>query len=113
MKWLTAALTVAVLLLQYRVWLSENGVREVERLERAVATQRADNEQLAERKQQLAAEVRDRKTGMAGRGLRQPLRLRCAQAVRAPRRPDRDRVGARAVSRRSPLRAARGGTRAG
>ena len=57
MKWLTAALTVAVLLLQYRVWLSENGVREVERLERAVATQRADNEQ-------LAAEVRDLKTGM-------------------------------------------------
>ena len=64
MKWLTAALTVAVLLLQYRVWLSENGVREVERLERAVATQRADNEQLAERNQQLAAEVRDLKTGM-------------------------------------------------
>ena len=64
MKWLTAALTVAVLLLQYRVWLSENGVREVERLERAVATQRADNEQLAERNQQLVAEVRDLKTGM-------------------------------------------------
>src|SRR5207244_11944133 len=64
MKWLTAALTVAVLLLQYRVWLSENGVREVERLERAVATQRADNEQLAERNRQLAAEVRDLKTGM-------------------------------------------------
>src|SRR5207302_1753303 len=42
----------------------ENGVREVERLERAVATQRADNEQLAERNQQLAAEVRDLKTGM-------------------------------------------------
>jgi cell division protein FtsB len=64
MKWLAAALAVAVLLLQYRVWLSENGVREVERLERAVATQRADNEQLAERNQQLAAEVRDLKTGM-------------------------------------------------
>src|SRR6201998_1593248 len=64
MKWLAAALAVAVLLLQYRVWLSENGVREVERLERAVATQRADNDQLAERNRQLAAEVRDLKTGM-------------------------------------------------
>lgn len=64
MKWLAAALTAAVILLQYRVWLSENGVREVERLQRAVAVQRADNEQLAERNRQLAAEVRDLKTGM-------------------------------------------------
>ena len=30
MKWLAAALTAAVILLQYRVWFSENGVREVE-----------------------------------------------------------------------------------
>jgi cell division protein FtsB len=64
MKWLAIALAVAVLLLQYRVWLSENGVREVERLERAVSAQRAENEQLAERNRQLAAEVRDLKTGM-------------------------------------------------
>ena len=64
MKWLAAALAVAVLLLQYRVWFSADGVREVERLRRAVATQGADNEQLAERNRQLAAEVRDLKTGM-------------------------------------------------
>src|SRR5437016_9882284 len=64
MKWLTAARTVAVLLLQCRVRRAENGVREVQRLERAGATQRADNEQLAERNQQLVAEVRDLKTGM-------------------------------------------------
>jgi cell division protein FtsB len=64
MKWLAAALVAAVILLQYRVWFSENGVREVERLQRAVAAQRAENEQLAERNQQLAAEVRDLKTGM-------------------------------------------------
>jgi cell division protein FtsB len=64
MKWLAAALAVAVILLQYRVWFSADGVREVERLTRAVATQRADNEQLGERNRQLAAEVRDLKTGM-------------------------------------------------
>jgi cell division protein FtsB len=64
MKWLAAALAVAVLLLQYRVWVSEDGVREVSRLKHAVATQRAENDQLAERNQQLAAEVRDLKTGM-------------------------------------------------
>src|ERR1700683_862221 len=64
MKWLAAALAVAVILLQYRMWISEDGVREVERLKHAVATQRAENDQLAERNQQLRAEVRDLKTGM-------------------------------------------------
>src|SRR3981189_3484902 len=64
MKWLAAALAIAVLLLQYPVWFSADGGREVERLKRAVATQRADNEQLGERNRQLAAEVRDLKTGM-------------------------------------------------
>jgi cell division protein FtsB len=64
MKWLAAALAVAVILLQYRVWFSEDGVREVARLRQAVAAQGAENEQLAERNRQLAAEVRDLKTGM-------------------------------------------------
>jgi|SRR5580704_965005 cell division protein FtsB len=65
MKWLAAALAVAVILLQYRVWFSEDGVREVARLKVAVAAQRTENDQLAERNKQLAAEVRDLKTGMA------------------------------------------------
>jgi cell division protein FtsB len=64
MKWLAAALAVAVLLLQYRVWFSEDGVHGVARLKNAVATQQAENETLAERNKQLAAEVRDLKTGM-------------------------------------------------
>lgn len=65
MKWLAAALLVIVVLLQYRLWLSEDGVRELKRLERAVAAQRAENERLADRNRQLAAEVRDLKKGMA------------------------------------------------
>lgn len=64
MKWLAAALVVVVALLQYRVWISDNGVHEVDRLQRAVAAQRSENDQLAERNKQLAAEVRDLKTGM-------------------------------------------------
>ena len=64
MKWLAAALAVAVLLLQYRVWFSEDGVHQLARLHQAVAAQRAENEQLAERNRQLAAEVRDLKTGL-------------------------------------------------
>lgn len=64
MKWLAAALAVVFILLQYRVWLSPDGVREVARLKQAVALQRTQNEQLADRNRQLAAEVRDLKTGM-------------------------------------------------
>jgi len=64
MKWLAAALAVAIILLQYRVWFSDDGVRQVARLQQAVAVQRADNGQLEERNRQLAAEVRDLKTGL-------------------------------------------------
>jgi len=64
MKWLAAALVVAVMLLQYRIWVSGDGVRDVGRLEAAVAAQRAQNDHLAERNRQLAAEVRDLKTGL-------------------------------------------------
>ena len=64
MRWLAIALGLLVVLLQYRLWLSADGVRELHRLERAVSAQRAENDQLAERNQQLAAEVRDLKTGL-------------------------------------------------
>ncbi len=65
MKWLAAGLFLAVVLLQYRIWFSEDGVRELDRLESAVAAQKSDNDQLTERNRQLAAEVRDLKSGMA------------------------------------------------
>jgi cell division protein FtsB len=64
MKWLAAALFIVLVLLQYRLWMSADGVREVSRLEAAVAKQRADNAQLSERNKQLAAEVRDLKSGV-------------------------------------------------
>jgi cell division protein FtsB len=64
MKWLAAALALVIILLQYRVWFSEDGVRELDRLERAVTAQRSENNQLTERNRQLGAEVRDLKTGM-------------------------------------------------
>jgi len=64
MKWLAVALGLVLLLLQYRLWMSADGVREVSRLEAAVAKQRADNAQLSERNKQLAAEVGDLKSGV-------------------------------------------------
>lgn len=65
MKWLAIALGVVVAILQYRLWLSDSGVRELARMQDAVKQQRAQNTVLVERNRQLAAEVRDLKTGMA------------------------------------------------
>jgi cell division protein FtsB len=64
MKWLAVALAVATLLLQQRLWLSEDGVREVARLQEAVTAQQQQNESLRGRNLQLAAEVADLKKGM-------------------------------------------------
>ena len=63
MKWFAAALVLALLLLQYRIWFSGDGVGEVLRLRNAVAAQQADNQRLSDRNRQLAAEVRDLKQG--------------------------------------------------
>ena len=65
MKWLAGALLTVVLLLQYRLWLSGDGVRELARLSEAVDRQKAENAEAVERNQQLVAEVADLKAGMA------------------------------------------------
>ena len=65
MKWLAGALLTVVLLLQYRLWLSGDGVRELARLSEAVERQKSDNAEAAERNKQLIAEVADLKAGMA------------------------------------------------
>lgn len=64
MKWLALALAVITLLLQQRLWLSDDGVRELARLQEAVSAQREHNEGLQARNLQLAAEVADLKKGM-------------------------------------------------
>ncbi len=64
MKWLAALLLVILVTLQYRLWLSDDGVREVGRLNDAVEAQRAENERLRTRNAQLGAEVVDLKRGM-------------------------------------------------
>lgn len=65
MRWLVALFAALLLLLQYRLWLSPDGVHEVLRLQTAVSAQQAENERLLERNRQLAAEVRDLKQGYA------------------------------------------------
>jgi cell division protein FtsB len=65
MRWLGVALIVIVVGLQYRLWLSGDGVRELARLSEAVERQKAENQELEARNQQMIAEVADLKAGMA------------------------------------------------
>jgi cell division protein FtsB len=65
MKWLAGALLAVIVMLQYRLWLSGDGVRELTRLGEAVERQTVENAELEERNEQLMAEVADLKSGMA------------------------------------------------
>jgi cell division protein FtsB len=58
-------LSFAVVLLQYRVWFSDHGDREVSRLAAEVETQAAANLEQRDRNRQLAAEVNDLKVGLS------------------------------------------------
>jgi cell division protein FtsB len=64
MKMLLAGFIALLALLQYRLWVSDEGMREVWHLGSAVESQRADNTVLAERNAQLKAEVADLKQGL-------------------------------------------------
>jgi len=57
-------LTVVLLLLQYRLWFSHDGLPSVMHLHRSVVLQEQDNAVLEERNQVLAAEVQDLKSGL-------------------------------------------------
>ncbi len=59
-----AILVLAILWMQYRLWLSRDGMQDVWRLQRAVAEQREENRILRERNASLEAEVRDLKEGL-------------------------------------------------
>ena len=63
-KWFAGVLVCLTVLLQYRIWVSDDGVREAYRLRQAVAQQSATNADLKRRNAQLAAEVADLKAGM-------------------------------------------------
>ena len=65
MRWLAAALIVALILLQYRIWIADDGMRGVERLQHAVTAQQTLDATLTERNSRLEAQVRDLKSGTA------------------------------------------------
>jgi cell division protein FtsB len=65
MRTFSLILTLTVALLQYRVWISDQGVREVSRLTAAVEAQTIANIEQGKRNRQLVAEVNDLKGGLS------------------------------------------------
>ena len=63
MRIIALSLLAIVLLLQYKLWISDSGMREVWRLRHEVAEQQETNAQLKDRNRTLAAEVQDLKKG--------------------------------------------------
>ena len=64
MRLITGTLILLLLLLQYPLWIADDGYRAVWRLDDAINEQRAENAGLEARNQALAAEVEDLKEGM-------------------------------------------------
>jgi cell division protein FtsB len=64
MRIFAGILSLSLVLLQYRVWVSDHGLREVSRLGSAVEAQAAANVEQRERNRQLVAEVNDLKGGL-------------------------------------------------
>jgi cell division protein FtsB len=64
MRVFSAILGLILVLLQVRLWLSDQGLREVTRLQTAIEAQATANRSQTERNRQLGAEVSSLKTGL-------------------------------------------------
>ena len=64
MRIFAAILCLALVMLQYRLWVSDQGLREVSRLQSSVDAQRSANLEQRARNRQLVAEVTDLKVGL-------------------------------------------------
>jgi len=64
MRVFAVILGVALILLQYRLWLSDQGLREVSRLQAAVDVPAWANREPSARTRQLVGEVTDLKVGL-------------------------------------------------
>jgi cell division protein FtsB len=62
-RWILAALVILGLVMQAKLWLSDNGYRKTRELRAAVAEQRLQNQGLKERNVALEAEVMNLKNG--------------------------------------------------
>lgn len=64
MRWLFGILVVALIVLQFQLWIGEGSLEERARLARQIEQQKLENQQLRERNDQLAVEVESLKSDM-------------------------------------------------
>ncbi|MCF6354021.1 MAG: cell division protein FtsB [Candidatus Polarisedimenticolaceae bacterium] len=64
MRKIIGVLIVLLLLLQYRLWVGEGSLAEVNNLKQEIATQQQELAQLRQRNRALMAEVQDLKQGL-------------------------------------------------
>ncbi|SEK65374.1 cell division protein FtsB [Atopomonas hussainii] len=62
--WLVGLLVLTLGALQYRLWLGEGSLAQVNLLKQQIAEQQGENERLLERNRVLEAEVRELKSGL-------------------------------------------------
>jgi hypothetical protein len=93
MKWLTLSLAVLLAALQYVLWFGDGGLRDLWELESQVSEQKAENDRLEARNDELAAEVKDLKTGLDAVEARARL-IEAEAAARAAKEPEAQQVGA-------------------
>lgn len=63
MKLFIAFLLLVLMMLQYRLWLGDGGVREIRHLQQALDAQHIQNDAMRARNEEMLAEVRDLKQG--------------------------------------------------
>ena len=64
MKWIFGTLLILLGALQYRLWVSEGSLTDVQRLESEITVQQAENDRLRERNRVLEVEVENLKSGL-------------------------------------------------
>lgn len=64
MKLIIAVLVALLAIVQFQLWVGEDSLAGLWRLEQTVAEQKSENESLSQRNAQLAAEVEDLKSGL-------------------------------------------------
>ncbi len=65
MKWLLFSLVFLFFLLQFKLWVGDGSMVDVNELRREIHAQQDENRRMKERNQELDAEVRDLKEGLA------------------------------------------------
>ncbi|MFZ0256098.1 MAG: septum formation initiator family protein [Gammaproteobacteria bacterium] len=64
MRRLNFALVGLLTVLQYRLWIDDDGFAQVQRLREAITAQQIENSKLLTRNERLATEVKDLKEGL-------------------------------------------------